>query len=236
MLGQMDIRAGAIVLPGAPPADPTFEAMAREGVELRVASFEALLDGEIPYGGMLVVWAPARVSRLRLTTLGTWRRERCPECGLLGCAADGDAEDSENALEAGFDDFVAGRRSARELAARLRVLARRQGASERNEGLRDRIRFGRLTLDRARHELWMGEKCFPLTAMEMELMWRLASARGRAMTRTELLDSVWGSDNLEVGPRAVDNLIQRLRRKVGAAEIVRTVRGIGFRVDEAGSS
>ena len=66
----------------------------------------------------------------------------------------------------------------------------------------------------------------------MELLWTLASARGRALTREELLDSVWGSDNLDVGPRAVDNLIQRLRRKVGVAEVVHTVRGIGFRVDQ----
>jgi two-component system alkaline phosphatase synthesis response regulator PhoP len=223
--------AGAVLLPGAPPPGGTFAAMAREGIEVRPVDERALFDGEPPPGHLLLVWSPTALSPLRLATLATWRRERSPQTALLGCAPDGSASDSENALDAGFDDFVAGRASARELAARLRVLARRLTVEPLPPG--DRIRFGRLTLDRARHELWLGERCFPLTAMEMELLWTLASARGRALSRTELLDSVWGSDNLDVGPRAVDNLIQRLRRKVGAPEIVHTVRGIGFRVDEA---
>jgi two-component system OmpR family response regulator len=55
-------------------------------------------------------------------------------------------------------------------------------------------------------------------------------ASGRTMSRAELLDQVWGEDELEVGVRAVDNLVCRLRRKLGDPGLLVTVRGIGFRL------
>jgi len=58
----------------------------------------------------------------------------------------------------------------------------------------------------------------------------LVRARGGVLTRTELLDQAWGNDSLEVGERAVDNVVLRLRKKVGRPELIETVRGIDFRL------
>jgi DNA-binding response OmpR family regulator len=218
---------GILALPGAPPPGEMLGALGREGVELVEAPWSALLDGMVA-PPLLFVWAPAGVSRVTLATLCAWRRERQPATALLGAACEGNASDTEDALDAGFDDFVCGRVSPRELAARLRVLTRRLAAAA--EVTNDRLRSGAMVIDRARHELRVDDRAVALTALELELLWTLAVAGGRTLSREELLDAAWGSDHLEVGPRAVDNLIQRLRRKIGAHEVIHTVRGVGFRI------
>ena len=51
-----------------------------------------------------------------------------------------------------------------------------------------------------------------------------------AQIHVELVAQAWGNDSLEVGERAVDNVVLRLRKKVGRPELIETVRGIGFRL------
>jgi DNA-binding response OmpR family regulator len=121
---------------------------------------------------------------------------------------------------------MAGRSSPRELAARIRALVRRRSGSPRSE----RIRFGRITLDRARHEAIVDGNRTALTPLEVTVLGALIAAGRRTLTRTELLDSVWGPDDLDIGLRAVDNLILRLRRKLGNPSLILTVRSIGFRL------
>jgi DNA-binding response OmpR family regulator len=58
----------------------------------------------------------------------------------------------------------------------------------------------------------------------------LLRARGSVLTRAELLDQAWGGASFEVSERAVDNVVLRLRRKLGRPELVQTVRGVGFRL------
>jgi DNA-binding response OmpR family regulator len=94
------------------------------------------------------------------------------------------------------------------------------------------VRFGRLVLDGARHELWVDGRRVSVTAMELAILSALMHASGRTMSRAELLDQVWGEDELEVGVRAVDNLVCRLRRKLGDPGLLVTVRGVGFRLSD----
>jgi DNA-binding response OmpR family regulator len=61
-------------------------------------------------------------------------------------------------------------------------------------------------------------------------MAELIKARGRPLSRAELLDVAWGGGELEVSERAVDNVILRLRRKLPRADALETVRGVGFRL------
>jgi DNA-binding response OmpR family regulator len=69
-----------------------------------------------------------------------------------------------------------------------------------------------------------------LTATELAVIRALIDARGRALSRSEILDLAWGEQNLEVGERAVDNVVLRLRRKIGEPNMIETVRGVGFRL------
>jgi DNA-binding response OmpR family regulator len=163
-----------------------------------------------------------------LRALVAWCRRASGPVGLLGYAPLGSATDSEHALAAGFDDFVAGRDSPREVSARVRAIARRFSGTHAQPS--ERLRFGRVTLDVARHELLVGQRSAALTPLELMMMKVFIEANGRPLTREDLLFRVWGSENVEVELRAVDNLIWRLRRKLGGARLFAVVRGVGFRL------
>jgi DNA-binding response OmpR family regulator len=150
--------------------------------------------------------------------------------GLIGCSQDGDTGLREMALATGFDDFVTGEISVRELAARIRALARRMGTpSQQGE---DGPRFGKILYDGGRYQVWVSGRRVRLTRTQLAVMRALIAARGRALTRREILDAAW-ADNLDVGERAVDNVILRLRRKLGDPRLIVTVRGVGFRLSDS---
>jgi DNA-binding response OmpR family regulator len=178
-----------------------------------------------------VVWlARQQTGEGRLAALVAWCASASLPVRLIGCAPEGGVADCERALAVGFDDFVAGPISPRELSARLRALDRRLRRPAR---LAERLRFARFSLDASRHELWVDGRRVPVTALEMAILAELIGAQGRTLTRTELLDRVWGEDELDVGVRAVDNLVCRLRRKLGDPALLITVRGVGFRLADA---
>jgi DNA-binding response OmpR family regulator len=163
-----------------------------------------------------------------LARVVAWAAARQPRAGLIGCAPAGGLADSEAALAMGFDDFVAGPYSAREIAARLRALHRRvHWVGTRRPA---RLRFGGMMLDTDGHELWFEGRSVMLTGTELAVVRALMRARGGALTRAELLDHAWGDGHLEISERAVDNVVLRLRRKLGKAGMIQTVRGVGFRL------
>ena len=147
--------------------------------------------------------------------------------GLIGMVEHGTAADAETLLAAGFDDATVAPVSARELAARVRAVHRRvhwKGAAH------GRLRFGDLTLDVYGRALWFRGKTIALTSIELAVLRELIKARGRPLSRLELLDRAWGEEDLEVSERAVDNVILRLRRKLPEPEVIETVRSVGFRL------
>ena len=87
-----------------------------------------------------------------------------------------------------------------------------------------------LTLDLYRRSLWVQGKTIALTSIELAVLRELMLARGRPLSRTDLLDAAWGDGDLEVSERAVDNVILRLRRKLPRPELIETVRSVGFRL------
>jgi hypothetical protein len=210
------VRAVLVPAPGAPPAAEVAAALAREGIDIA-------LDATAADRPVALVWLPADPDAGALAAA----LRGLPPRLVLGCAPEAQPAVGERALAAGFDDFVAGRAPARELAARLRVIARH--ATREPGRPRELLRHGRIALDSARHELWVDDRRVPLTTLEVAVLATLILARGRALSRAELLDRVWGADDFDVGPRAVDNLVLRLRRKIGDDLIV-TVRGLGFRI------
>ena len=141
-----------------------------------------------------------------------------------------DPADSEAALAAGFDDAAIGPVSPRELAGRIRAVHRRvhwKGLTRPG-----RIRHGEMTLDLDSHELWVHGETIQLTTTELAVLRALIRARGRTLSRGDILDTAWSDDELEVSERAVDNVILRLRRKLPKPELIQTVRGVGFRIGD----
>ncbi len=218
------VRVGFVTL-GAAPGDDLVTALAKDALSLARLSLDVAPDAEYQ---IVLVWVAADVARAALSSAVAWRNRHLAAAFLLGCAPSGEAHLGEVALAAGFDDFVSGRGSAREISARIRALARRVTPSTR-PALDAALVHGRLALAPDAYEVWVGPVAVTLTARERHAMKVLLENAGKVVPRVALLDEVWGEDELDVSLRAVDNLIHRLRQKLGADVIV-SVRGVGFRL------
>jgi len=222
------VTATLLYCPGQPARPHLADNLAREVIDTIDLDISALPPLQPPPTPVVLVCIPMRLSTSELESLVDWGASAVPATGLIGHAVRGNAMDGEAALAAGFDDFVVGEVSVREMAARIRALFRRIQRAEQHKVAVHR--FGEISLDSAQHQLWIGSRRVTLTKTELAVMRALIGARGRVMHRRELLDAGWGDQNFEIGERAVDNVILRLRRKLGDNRMIITVRGIGFRL------
>ena len=136
-------------------------------------------------------------------------------------------------LELGADDYVTKPFSVRELIARIKAVLRRVGPGE-TSGLIHRV--GPLELDVAARQARVAGTPLPLTRLEFDLLETLARHAGHPLSREQLLEHAWGYDYYG-DTRAVDSAIKRLRAHLRAAggdpNLIVTVRGIGYRLDES---
>lgn len=174
-----------------------------------------------------VVSVDAPIASVLADKIVAWATATELRPGLIGLIEDGGARECEALLAAGFDDAVVTPISARELTGRVRAVHRRVHWKGVSNG---RLRYGELTLDLYGRSLWAEGKTIALTSIELAVLRELMKARGRPLSRTELLDAAWGEGELEVSERAVDNVILRLRRKLPRPELIETVRSVGFRL------
>jgi DNA-binding response OmpR family regulator len=137
-------------------------------------------------------------------------------------------------LEIGADDYVTKPFSPRELVARVRAVLRRTRASVDEDGASSTT-VGALIVDRGRHEVRLDGMPLSLTRTEFELLDALLEARGRLLTREQLLSRVWGHARAdEIVSRTVDVHVHRLRAKLGReGERLVTVKGVGYRFEAA---
>ena len=133
-------------------------------------------------------------------------------------------------LEAGADDYVTKPFGVRELRARIAALLRRSQAGSSPPI----VRIGDAEVDFGRGEIRRGVEATPLTPLEFRLLQVFVRARGRILTREQLITEAWGP-NTFVSDRVVDNHIGSLRKKLepDAAEprYLLNVRGLGYRFD-----
>ena len=155
-----------------------------------------------------------------------------PSLPVVILTARGSEDDRVRGLRGGADDYVIKPFSARELLARVEAVLRR--SADRPMPV-VRIRHGDTTIDCARREIQYADgQRVPLSDMETNIMLRLAAHAGRAVSREELLASVWGLRDGGVETRAIDMHITRLRQKLtngvvdDTKEWIVTVRGKGY--------
>jgi two-component system phosphate regulon response regulator PhoB len=133
-------------------------------------------------------------------------------------------------FELGADDFVSKPFSPRELALRVRRSLERHHPAP---GSAETLVFGELAIDVPGHRVLVRGKDADLTATEFRLLAALAKRRGRVLSRDHLLAEAWHHGEHDgIDARTVDTHVRRLRDKLGtAADLVETVRGVGYRFD-----
>lgn len=136
-----------------------------------------------------------------------------------------DVVDKVIGLEIGADDYMVKPFEPRELLARirLRLLKNHQVKPESRS-----LSFCGIEIDRVSREVFSDGKPVELTKLEFNLLVFLAESPNRVFTRNELLDEIWGVDEMSE-TRAVDNHVFQLRKKLNK-NIFKTIRGIGYRL------
>ena len=146
---------------------------------------------------------------------------------IIMMTAKGEEADVVSGLEVGADDYVPKPFSTKVLVARLRALLRRT-AGETDSEAGEVIRRGTFLLDLGRREASINGKPLDLTFTEFEILRLLAKRPGWVYSRSRIVNEIKGSD-YPVTERAVDVQIVGLRKKLGDADLIKTVRGVGYK-------
>ncbi len=159
-------------------------------------------------------------------------RKMCNLPIIMVTAKDED-DDRIVGLEIGADDYITKPFNSREVVARVKAVLRRAGTHEKKEGL-TRITYDGLTIDMEEYQVTAFGRKMTFTTKEMELLWCLASNPGKAFSRNQLLETIWGYSYYG-DTRTVDTHIKRVRQKLSippdAKWDITTIWGVGYKFE-----
>jgi len=133
-------------------------------------------------------------------------------------------------LEAGADDYVVKPFSMPELVARVRAQLRRANDFGRTATDTSVLRAADLEIDLQARTCRVGGQAVELSRREFDLLAVLLRQKGRALTREQLLEAAWGTTH--VTEKTVDVHMARLRQKLGSRVQIRSLRGVGYRLEQ----
>ena len=190
---------------------------------------EAQFLGETePYDAVVLDLGLPKVDGV--SVLERWRRGGVATPVLI-LTARGAWSEKVAGFDAGADDYLTKPFDFDELLARVEALARRGRGFD--AGPPPRVVIGEVSLDRDAMEIRKSGRVVELTAKEYQLLDLLMSAPGKVMSRTRILNKVWGYDSDPL-TNVVDVYIRRIRAKLELdpeAGLIRTVRGYGYKID-----
>ncbi|AMA51224.1 MULTISPECIES: response regulator transcription factor [Bacillus] len=154
---------------------------------------------------------------------------------ILMITAKSDITDKVLGLEFGADDYITKPFDLREVIARIRTILRRleqaNHVNDRGTSNEDHIQFKNIVITPDERLVKKDGIIVDLTPKEFDLLKTLIDHRGKIFTRSELLEFVWGYD-FAGDTRTVDTHIQRLRKKLDASDLIKTVFGIGYKFEK----
>jgi DNA-binding response OmpR family regulator len=201
---------------------PLAEGLRREGFDVdRAATGAEALDAAEPD----IVLLDLRLPDMDGLDVCRRLRERS-QLPIIIVTARGEEADRVVGLELGADDYVVKPFGLRELIARIRAVTRR---SDEPEQVAATLRVGELEVDERTRRAFLGGAELGLTPKEFELLAALCRDPGAAVSRRRLLEEVWDT-TWSGSSKTIDVHVAGLRRKLGDAGWIETVRGIGFRL------
>lgn len=146
---------------------------------------------------------------------------------IIFLTARSDEKTEIEGLNKGADDFITKPISTSKLISRIKAVLRR---FEETEEKVQKLQVHDLEIDKDRYIVTRGDEEFQLPRKEFELLYYLASKKGKVRDRQTLLNKVWG-DNIYVVDRTVDVHVRKIREKLGD-HYIETVKGVGYRFKE----
>ena len=203
-------------------AEPLAEGLRREGFEVEWAATggEALGAAEPD-----VVLLDLRLPDMDGLDVCRRLRERS-DVPIVVVTARGEEADRVVGLELGADDYVVKPFGLRELIARIRAVTRRGRTTSRGDCA---IRIGELHVDPRSRRVTLGGLDVELTPKEFDVLELLARDAGAVVSRRRLLDEVWETSWYGAS-KTIDVHVAAIRRKLGDAAWIETIRGVGFRL------
>jgi len=201
---------------------PLVAGLQRNGIEATCVHLAAMVLDSLP-GKDLVILDLGLPDDDGLSVLRAIRK--LSDIPVIVATARGDEMDRIIGLEIGADDYVVKPFSVRELAARVRAIARRRVVEAPLEG-------NSISLSRNKREVTLAGEVVELTMKEFELLAVLMEEPGRTVPRQELYSRVW--DPVWIGSgKTLDVHIAGIRKKLGDPTYIETVRGVGYRFVDA---
>lgn len=203
----------------------------KEGFEVAVAGTGPEALAEFDRNGADIVLLDLMLPGIPGTEVCRSLRSRSSVPIIMLTAKDSEI-DKVVGLELGADDYVTKPYSARELIARIRAVLRR--GAEAEEVSTATLESGRVRVDVDRHVVSIDGEVVPMPLKEFDLLELLLRNAGRVLTRSQLIDRIWGADYVG-DTKTLDVHIKRLRAKIepdpAHPRYVLTVRGLGYKFD-----
>jgi two-component system response regulator RegX3 len=207
--------------------------LGREGFDVTLADTGTKAIEEFDRVGADLVLLDLMLPGLSGTEVCKQLRQRSAVPIIMLTAKDAEI-DKVVGLELGADDYVTKPYSSRELVARIRAVLRRNGDLGEDVASAGSLAVGPVRLDTERHVVEINGTVSQFPLKEFELLEFLMRNSGRVLTRTQLIDRVWGSDYVG-DTKTLDVHIKRLRAKIEADPanpvFIQTVRGLGYKME-----
>ncbi|MGC7100583.1 response regulator transcription factor [Amycolatopsis lurida] len=205
-------------------ADALVPALLRRGLSVRrLASGAEVLDRIADADVVLLDLGLPDVDGMVLC----WRIREISDVAIIVVSARGEVDDRILGLRSGADDYLVKPYDVDELVARVHAVRRRRGEPAR--AATGAIRVADVLIDLDRHEVTAGGEVITLSRKEFGVLKLIAAEGGAVCSRDRLLTELWGRRG-QAESRSLDVHVATLRTKLGRAELIETVRGVGYRL------
>lgn len=144
---------------------------------------------------------------------------------VIFLTAKDEESDVVQGLDMGADDYIIKPFRNRELISRINNVMRRTGKTQKM------ISVGAVSVDTEKDVVTVNDKEVTFTALEYRILLMLFQNQGRTVTRQQILDKIWDMAGNFVEDNTLTVYIKRIRKKLGEADVIKTVKGVGYRVE-----